>query len=488
MCDKNKPKRHIKSAGKATRISKFIVKVEATVNDKNMSQQEKDNKFKNLCETEKRYWGRGKSDQDAEYSHDQYYPRIKPSTYRRYLSDYRKAVASLNILNLGTKSRLKSLKLKFKDMDLSIIPHEQHEPPVSLALLTPKLPVLRDHVNYLIDKSVDDFKALHADLVSFRASMEIKAYYHCRPTKAVMVSVNKQGIRKVTAKNQSKNFKKVKIGLINLLLADLYKSSHWVDLAIWLALASGRRPIELFKTGSFSKVGKFSVNFSGQAKKSGVGANITYQIPLNVESDIFLQVFKSFRKKVATLRFYDKSFALLSHDEINSATSFKLNLSVKHFFGVYHQEDVVKTSFKSLRSLYIKYQELNNFKGGSLSLFFSQLLGHDKHDLSTFNSYAGYELIDVPLDSDFKLRFTVDNANPDRSLQKTRKELVALDALVDESGRKGLINLHNFTKNFLKKSPKSVINYTTLGRSVARGGSGASRAIIKDYLTLVSIE
>ncbi|MEI5603973.1 protelomerase family protein, partial [Streptomyces brasiliscabiei] len=78
------------------------------------------------------------------------------------------------------------------------------------------------------------------------------------------------------------------------------KDPSYTDIAVGLALATGRRANEIMKTASFKKSGERSLMFEGQLKTHNrylfeeIGA---YEIPCIVDSDLVIKGLKLLRKK-----------------------------------------------------------------------------------------------------------------------------------------------------------------------------------------------
>ena len=80
------------------------------------------------------------------------------------------------------------------------------------------------------------------------------------------------------------------------IINDGLKSDSLYKQAFSLALASGRRAIEILKTGDFKKIDDSSVMFSGQAKKRAGANDSPYPIKTLIPTNDFLAAFVRFRQ------------------------------------------------------------------------------------------------------------------------------------------------------------------------------------------------
>ena len=467
---------------KKERVDNFIKKVIKVLDDESLDERVKNKKMSQYATTEKRYYGymghakKGRGFDVREHNDS----LIAPSTFARYMSDYRVAIRSLNRLGVNARAEIERVKEAHKDVNF----YEECDSPelaakLSFDLLDADLPLLRDNIKFLLAFTPRHLKGVMKDLVKVRNAIEVKAFYAMRPMEGMIPFLNNAGAITMKEKNACEVL--VSNSLVNQLLSGLLLSNHWADLALWVALASGRRSIEVLRCGEFSKVDEDHVLFLGQAKlKTGVAD--AYEIPLLVPADEFLKVVVRLRDKVNALTFINKPFKKLSHYEVNSATAAKLNKEAKRHL----RND--ELTFKSARAIYaamiIKLKKCS----GSKAAIYSAILGHGVGDISTGHHYAGIEIVGDTQDKPeiFEVVFSVDGIIPDRNGQKSLNELIAYDAAIEATGKKSLVNIHKHVKTELL-NPVYVVSYTTLGRSKANGGCGAERSAIKAYLELVGL-
>ena len=100
-----------------------------------------------------------------------------------------------------------------------------------------------------------------------------------------------------------------------------HTNHDWQNIAIALALATGRRPIELFCTGKFSEPEKNGVTFSGQAKTK-MSSTAPYRIPVLHDVETIQLAMKRMRRLL-------KLPKDATHDDVNKLTAKPLSLRMK---------------------------------------------------------------------------------------------------------------------------------------------------------------
>jgi hypothetical protein len=123
---------------------------------------------------------------------------------------------------------------------------------------------------------------------------------------------------------------------------DLLDSDSAYDIASGLLLATGRRSVEIFKTGGFKATGNNTVIFSGQAKTRGSkDAKDNYEIFTLVDSSRIVNALAKLRQL--------KDFSDKTELQVNAAVSNALGKAVKRNFGGYIQS-TVNGSIDTLKS------------------------------------------------------------------------------------------------------------------------------------------
>jgi hypothetical protein len=154
-----------------------------------------------------------------------------------------------------------------------------------------------------------------------------------------------------------------------------YASYDWKHTAIALALATGRRPIELFRTGDFKVVNSNTVEFSGQAKKK-LADSESYEIPVLFDASVCVSAIDHMRNLLALGK-------RLTNDQVNQKTAKPLADRMQRIFG----DDAIE--FYGLRAAYARYV-LRNFyyaEHGTEEAFLAKILGHEEHDLNSVQHY-----------------------------------------------------------------------------------------------------
>jgi len=154
-----------------------------------------------------------------------------------------------------------------------------------------------------------------------------------------------------------------------------YKSHDWKNLAIALALATGRRPIELFVTGKFSQPEENTFMFSGQAKTKMAGSK-PYRIPVLHDASVVQAALKRMRSDAAIPK-------EASHDDVNRLTAKPLS---ERMMGVFEDQAV---EFYALRAAYgrLCVQRLYSSASGTEEHFLASILGHSADDRATVQHY-----------------------------------------------------------------------------------------------------
>lgn len=154
-----------------------------------------------------------------------------------------------------------------------------------------------------------------------------------------------------------------------------HKSHDWKNIAIALALATGRRPIELFVTGKFSKPEGNTLLFSGQAKTK-LSDSKPYRIPVLYDVDVIQSALKTMRTGVSIP-------AGATHDDVNKLTAGALRDRMQ---AVFRKQAV---EFYAMRAAYgrLCVQRFYSPKQGTEEHFLASILGHSEDDHATVLHY-----------------------------------------------------------------------------------------------------
>ncbi|MER1507534.1 protelomerase family protein [Enterobacter hormaechei] len=240
-------------------------------------------------------------------------------------------------------------------------------------------------------------------------------------------------------------------------LFSLDTRSGMAPLAFALAAVSGRRMIEIMFQGEFTVSGKYTVNFSGQAKKRSEDKSVTRTIYTLCEAKLFVELLTELRSCSAASDFdevvkgYGKDDTRSENGRINAILAKAFNPWVKSFFG----DD--RRVYKDSRAIYarIAYEMFfrvdPRWKNVDEDVFFMEILGHDDE-----NTQLHYK--------QFKLANFSRTWRPEVGDENTR--LVALQKLDDEMpgfarGDAG-VRLHETVKQLVEQDPSAKITNSTL--------------------------
>jgi len=215
----------------------------------------------------------------------------------------------------------------------------------------------------------------------------------------------------------------------------LLMSNSYADLAIGIALATGRRAIEVLLTGTFkSTTSKNKIMFSGQAKK-GHGVEVKpYKIPTIIDAKVIINAVDTLRQnkvlnkhiavaKEATFKSTNKA--------LNSRVAGVLNRRIKKLFD---DETMV---FKDTRVIAVNIAIARIFPGPEyknmdVNVFVKQYAGHDDDE-----EFKNYQHIKIGSDQGGKVEaLHVQDCKPETVDQSSLDTLVkTLRGIVWQSGR-----------------------------------------------------
>lgn len=149
-------------------------------------------------------------------------------------------------------------------------------------------------------------------------------------------------------------------------------TSNAFDVACAIALTTGRRMIEIFKTGIFTEVEERRMLFGGQAKRACLGEDTPYMIPVLAPANIILTALNRLRrmKSCANVVEDEDDEKFLSNKVVNQKWSNSCNSAARRILGA-------SRHFHDLRSIYavIAFNAALPHKW-SQNAFISRVLGH----------------------------------------------------------------------------------------------------------------
>jgi hypothetical protein len=304
-------------------------------------------------------------------------PNVSYRYYTQIMEGYRSAIKSLNFKHHAIEKHVNAFINKYSDSVDNL--EEMLDPELPIETLRENLIKLRANA-----RSGSSFKS---DLLKLR--IEHHAYYMFEPKGSYKDFISDQNSKNLKAKllNQVQvNPEWIKSLTTSLLTKDDPSVS---DLAIGIAIATGRRLTEVMKTGELKAVNKSTLLFSGQLKTKNrhLFEEIKpYEIPSMIDSGIVCKALKRLRKETKAepliyknVRGEEVTSTVLGGDKrdyshnsgINKKYSPTLNRNIKGLL----QDGYF--SFKDCRALYteVTYEE-HAKEGESRSAYRHRVLGH----------------------------------------------------------------------------------------------------------------
>ena len=176
--------------------------------------------------------------------------------------------------------------------------------------------------------------------------------------------------------------------VIDAAVAALSSTSTW-EVAAAIILLTGRRPTEILKSGDFTQVGAYQLEFSGQLKSRG--QKTTYEIYCLARSHLLIDAFTRFRR-IASVRELQEAE--------NTAVDSRLNATVNRAVRAVFPEDILpaplgetQLSAKNLRAAYVNMAyHLFGTPETSIGSFAEDFLGHQ--NAGSAASYEDYYCVD----------------------------------------------------------------------------------------------
>lgn len=246
-------------------------------------------------------------------------------------------------------------------------------------------------------------------------------------------------------------------------LVDGEYRGYFSYLSLGLALATGRRAIEVLKTGRITKVGEYEVEFSGQAKKrGGVDYSEAYHIYTLVKADLVIEAWEELRSlpEASELQSLDNS-------DVNRRTAKTLNTLTKRILN-----DDARV-FKDSRAIWARlvfelhFARDKRWKKVTEDVFWREMLGHE--DMDTQRSYRA-----------FKINYDEPEQDDTEHEHGSRLEaLRALDGSEQLEKSDAMARVHAWVKSQIEKEPDAKITQSLISREL-----GVYRPAIKSYLEL----
>ena len=176
--------------------------------------------------------------------------------------------------------------------------------------------------------------------------------------------------------------------VIDAAVAALSSSSTW-EVAAAIILLTGRRPTEILKSGDFTQVGAYQLEFSGQLKSRN--KTTTFPIYCLERSHRLIDAFTRFRR-IASVRELQEAE--------NAAVDSRMNATVNRAVRTVFSEDILpaplcegQLSAKNLRAAYVNIAyHLFGTPQTSIGSFAEDFLGHQ--NAGSAASYEDYYCVD----------------------------------------------------------------------------------------------
>lgn len=387
--------------------------------------------------------------------------KLAPASYRRYLTTIRNAITAQNWRHHSLEEsigRLARRHPRWAEQLLGLLEHE----------------------------SIKDLRFAHRDLLTeIRRARDDDAYEAVRSmkldheimrhltlpaaTKAELAADAVERLEVQATNSIEVNFHWLMATINDLLSSQQLRndgsvSPYYSHLTLGIALATGRREVEVLKWARFKKAGEFELEFSGQVKKrEGVDYSESYRIYTLVAADVVLEAFAKLRAlpEVEELQHLDNI-------AVNNRVHSNLNQLAKRTFG--DQARVFKDSRKIWARMVFElhFNRDERWKKVNETVFWRSMLGHD--DMDTQESYKA-----------FKIDYTKPEAG-EEVVGKWANRLEALQALDGHeriAGSAAMQRIHQWVKETVKAAPEARISQKAITTNV-----GSYRPNIKEYLEI----
>lgn len=261
-------------------------------------------------------------------------------------------------------------------------------------------------------------------------------------------------------------------------------SHRWEALAAAVALATGRRAIEVLAQGEFEKIDKHRLKFVGQAKKREGITGEVMEIYCLIDADTVLDALKQLRSftNIAKLQSLEPERHYKRNELVNNRTAGPLNTFIRDLleqFPITPERRMGEWVFKDTRALYAKtafelfFKEDKRWDDKDENMFFQELLGH--HDSKAQKHY---------------MQFKIQNAGAKWEpieVNSEQRRLDAMKAMRDNewiSARSTRLSLHDTVIQMIEDDPWRTFKPVDL-RKDDKGGT-RNYAMVKQYLEVVS--
>lgn len=414
--------------------------------------------------------------------------KLELSTYHRYLTKIKNAIrSSIARNNPALPSIIAELSAKY---------------PEYATIIKPIISDKKKHVNKVKIKALAELNALNkvdADNLYSEINELSRAGKIEHPIIKFLALTPAQAARRKTAiearlTERKTNKQSYTLGFISNLIDECLVSSNFNELALGVALATGRRSIEVIYRGEFKAKSKNELTFSGQAKKGkGVIAK-SFSIPTLVDTKAVIQAIEALRGTDKYKLMIDDISELAEadrNDRINTITARMLNHTAKRKLtpDLAVKDSPVKfkdTRVIALQIALLKIMPQSKYKKLDINEFAKRYEGHDSYD--EFANYQHVSIIDAPAPKPVK---PAPAPTASESVNADTGALDNADSAINAEGSKPLYKLHYRVKDLAGRTGLP-INQTFLYKGQKVGGvtekAGGSLDLIKRYLALPEVE
>lgn len=441
-------------------------------------------KFKNALFNDKRkFKGKGLNNRISLKTFSNYLSRTRKLFDHKLHHSFKKEVEKLCkkypdyadifkkwVISETSQIRIELSELKNK-LNNGMILIEKYKHNSKNTTLIKNYPEWRDSIkNGTITDDVIKGENLLNDLNKIKVNHEIM--YH------LTLDKNEQAAIKIKSENSLKNKKRNTVTIdYKQYLNEIYKILSTPDnifndtqrktlapLAFALAAVSGRRMIEILLTGQFKRKNKYSVMFSGQAKKRTESENFEREIYTLIDSKLFIQKIK-FLRSIPALDDIDEIIQKnidcdrkIRNEKTVINAIFSQHLS--HFTKQFFNDD--RRVFKDSRSIYARIVYEKYFKTDKRwinvdeDVFFSEILGHD--DDETQLHYKQFKLINF--DPNYIPSYEFENYRL-IALQKLDNDMPDLARL------NAAVKIHQWVKEQISINPEANITTYSIRKALS---------------------
>lgn len=387
--------------------------------------------------------------------------KLKASSYRRYLTTVRKAITAQNWRHHSVEETAQRLARRYP---------RYAEELTRMAALEDITELRMAHRDLLAQLRQDQADAAFEDVKAMKLDHEIMRHLTLpAATKEQLATDAVEALEDRATNTVALQYQWIietiqELFAAGAVTADGTIKSYFSHLALGLALATGRREVEILKLARFRPVGDFELEFSGQAKRrGGVDYGASYRIYTLVHTDLVMEAFERLRALPEVLELQH-----LENWEVNSRVAKTLNTLAKRTFG---SEERV---FKDARAIWARAVfELHfttdpRWRTVNETIFWREMLGHE--DMDTQESYKQFKIEWAPASTP---------AAEESPYASRMEALQALDTHERIAGREAMEKIHRWVKETVAEAPDVRISQKAISSNV-----GSYRPVIKEYLEL----